>query len=299
MNEARITGVRSVTLGVADLPACASFYENVWGLEPVLAAEDAVYLRTSGVTHPVLVLKRHASSALLDLNLETVDRKAVDALYARLRKSPSPPTHAPLEFSAAGRAEYGFSFTGLGLPPITIVAAAQAGGAGAQPVADAASRISHVVINTPNRVDAAKFCQDFLGFALSDYTNSMHFLRCNSDHHSLALADGAQIALNHIAYEVPSLDAMMRCVARVQNAGFPIEWGVGRHGPGNNIFAYFMDPAGFVPEFTTEMEQVSDDNRPTGTPAQWNEFWKKMGVARDRWGMATKPSARVQKAMDG
>ena len=37
-----------------------------------------------------------------------------------------------------------------------------------------------------------------------------------------------------------------------------IEWGVGRHGPGNNVFAYFIGPVGIVVEYTAEVLQVDD-----------------------------------------
>ena len=42
------------------------------------------------------------------------------------------------------------------------------------------------------------------------------------------------------------------------DAGFPIAWGVGRHGPGDNVFAYFIDPVGIVIEYTAEVLQVDD-----------------------------------------
>ena len=33
-------------------------------------------------------------------------------------------------------------------------------------------------------------------------------------------------------------------------------WGVGRHGPGNNVFTDSVEPNGFVTEYTTEVDQV-------------------------------------------
>ena len=44
-------------------------------------------------------------------------------------------------------------------------------------------------------------------------------------------------------------------------------WGVGRHGPGNNVFSYFVEPNGFVTEYTTEVEQVDDTY--VAHDAQW------------------------------
>ena len=50
--------------------------------------------------------------------------------------------------------------------------------------------------------------------------------------------------LNHVAFLMPDLEAVMRGSGRMIDAGFPIAWGVGRHGPGDNVFAYFIDPVG-------------------------------------------------------
>jgi catechol 2,3-dioxygenase len=60
-----------------------------------------------------------------------------------------------------------------------------------------------------------------------------------------------------------------------------VGWGVGRHGPGNNVFAYFVDPAGFVIEYTAEVLQV-DDNYVAGSPQDW--VWPP--GRSDHWGIA-------------
>ncbi len=50
----------------------------------------------------------------------------------------------------------------------------------------------------------------------------------------------------------------MRGAGRLKTNGFNIEWGVGRHGPGDNVFTYFVEPNGFVVEYTTEVEQIDE-----------------------------------------
>jgi hypothetical protein len=54
---------------------------------------------------------------------------------------------------------------------------------------DAPSRITHVVFNSADVAVAQRFFEEALGFRLSDRTKIMAFMRCNSDHHSIALAD--------------------------------------------------------------------------------------------------------------
>ena len=99
---------------------------------------------------------------------------------------------------------------------------------------------------------------DVLGFKLSDSTHMMEFLRCSADHHSVAIFRNNGPSLNHVAYELPNMDGLMRGAGRVKQSGFDIEWGVGRHGPGSNVFSYFIEPNGFVAEYTTELDQLDD-----------------------------------------
>ena len=121
-------------------------------------------------------------------------------------------------------------------------------------------KITHVVLNTPRQEDAAAFWVKALGFEVSD-RSLLTFIRCNADHHSLAFHPGESATLHHIAFEMDGIDSVMRGAGRMRDAGHPIEWGPGRHGPGNNVFAYFVGPDDFVIEYTAEIEQVDDGHR--------------------------------------
>ncbi len=72
---------------------------------------------------------------------------------------------------------------------------------------------------------------------------------------------------------------------------FLIGWGVGRHGPGDNVFAYFVDPFGFVIEYTAEVLQVNDDYRPHGP-----DYWVWPAGRTDHWGIAPPKPGYVKDA---
>ena len=86
----------------------------------------------------------------------------------------------------------------------------------------------------------------------------------------------------------------MRGAGRVRGSGYEIMWGVGRHGPGNNVFSYFVEPNGFVTEYTTEVDQVDDSY--VAHDAQW---WLETKLFPCRWKMAGAPSELARKAMSG
>jgi catechol 2,3-dioxygenase len=77
----------------------------------------------------------------------------------------------------------------------------------------------------------------------------------------------------------------------MRDHGYPVEWGPGRHGPGNNVFAYFCGPEELPLEYTAEMQQVTADHRPKPREA-WG--WPQGRV--DHWGVTPGPTARVKRA---
>jgi catechol 2,3-dioxygenase len=158
-------------------------------------------------------------------------------------------------------------------------------------VRDRPVRLAHVVLNSHDVAATQRFFEQALDFALSDRTRIMAFLNCGIDHHSIALGDADNDALNHIAFLMPDLDSVMRGGGRMKDAGFPIEWGPGRHGPGDNAFNYFVGPFGEVIEYTAEVQQIDATHR-AGGPADWT--WPPGRV--DQWGISAAPSARLKQA---
>src|ERR1700736_6086889 len=77
-------------------------------------------------------------------------------------------------------------------------------------------KLGHIVLNVRDVERSARFYTEMLGFQISDaypeemVPGGMVFLRCNPDHHGIALvgsmpAEAANVELNHIAFEVATL----------------------------------------------------------------------------------------------
>ena len=146
------------------------------------------------------------------------------------------------------------------------------------------------VLNTPRQEAAAAFWVKALGFDVSD-RSLLTFIRCNDDHHNVAFHPGESSTLHHIAFEMDGIDSVMRGAGRMRDAGHPIEWGLGRHGPGNNVFAYFVGPDDFVIEYTAEIEKV-DENYRVREPKEWAY----PPGHSDLWGATLPPSERMKAA---
>lgn len=293
MSDPKISGMRSIELAVHDLKKSAEFYRKVWALEDVAGEGDTLHLRGTGRDHHVLTLRERPRAALLGIHFAAPDRATVDALHAKAKAFGAKVDGAPklLEGSAGGG--YGFRVSSPEGHPVAI-SADVADHAEAIDDRSRPTKLTHVVINSAEVEKQTKFFLDVLGFKFSDSTFMMDFVRCCTDHHSVAIARGNGPCLNHMAYEMPNIDGLMRGAGRVRNSGYDIMWGVGRHGPGNNVFSYFVEPNGFVTEYTTEVDQVDDSY--VSHDAKW---WQEQKLFPDRWNMAGAPSELARKAMGG
>jgi len=280
--------LRSIAIGVTDLDAAERFYTGTWHLETVARSADAVYLRGAGSFHHILALHRSDQPDVRNVTFSVAEAADLDAIAARVPGASGRVLSGPQPVTEPG----GGNAVVIADPQGRILRFVHGDERlGENAHRDAPSRITHVVFNSADVALAQRFYEEALGFRLSDRTRVMAFMRCNSDHHSIALADSDSNTLNHIAFVMPDLDAVMRGAGRMTDAGWPIEWGVGRHGPGNNVFSYFIGPDNFVIEYTADVQQV-DDSYQAGGPSDWT--WP--AGRFDQWGVSKPPSDRIKQA---
>jgi catechol 2,3-dioxygenase len=294
MAEQRVNAVRSYEIGVTDLARSIAFYRDVWALGVVHQDANSCYLRTTGAEHHQVVLRQHAKAELIRVNLGAPDRATVDALQAQVKAAGGTILGAPASVGGPGGG-YGFALRDLDGREFTITSDVARHDDAAK-TKDQAFKLSHVVLNTENIARSTEFARAAFGFRLSDSTNHMNFLRCTTDHHSLAYASEGTVTLNHTAWEMPSFDALMYGAGRLKENKVALEWGIGRHGPGANIFTYFVEPNGFAIEYTAEVEQIDEASHKAGTAEEWAATKIKRP---DRWGFAPPPTDLLRQAMHG
>lgn len=282
---ARVRGIRSVAVDVCALDAAAAFYSSVWNLDVVEASADARYFRGTGPHHHILTLHAASRPAIRRILFDAADRDAVNALHAQV-KAQGAQAEAPRVWTTPGGG-YGFGFR----DPEGRNLAVACGGTmhRAKAVADRPHKIAHINLNAGDYDATTRFMTEALGFRLADESARARFLHADcADHFSLAIVKAANATLNHIAFEMIDLDSVMRGAGRMRDAGYPIEWGVGRHGPGNNVFAYFAGPEEIPLEYTSEVLQIDDSYAPRGP-----DFWKFPPGRTDQWGVTDPPTARL------
>lgn len=274
-----ITAIVSVDIMSPDPDGHAAFYRDVWGLEPVDHAGDTRFFAGTGADPYMLALLPGDKLGLAAVTFRCASEAAMDQVVAQAETAGCTRIDGPAPETRPG----GGKMVDLREPNGSVIRLIHGDHLcdPKPPRIDRAERLSHVNINTRDVDGLAKFYEDVLGFALTDRSKIMAFLRCNADHHAVVLAEAPVEGLNHIAFMLPELEGVMLASGRMRDHGYEFGWGVGRHGPGNNIFAYFVDPHGYVVEHTAEVLQV-DDNYKVGSPADWK--WPP--GRSDQWGIA-------------
>jgi catechol 2,3-dioxygenase len=140
------------------------------------------------------------------------------------------------------------------------------------------NKIGHVVLNVSDLARSVRFYTEVLGFDVSDVypeammPGGMVFMRCNADHHGVALVGSLAGAshsteLNHMAFEVSSLDEVLRARDHLRRHGVAIDF-EGRRRAGCQIAVEFRDPDGHRLEIYWGLDQIGSDGivRPS---AEW------------------------------
>ncbi|MFI7484103.1 VOC family protein [Kocuria sp. M1R5S2] len=289
----RLRGLRSVTLGTPDPSISKDFYTEVWGLSAVDEDTDRFWLRGTGEEHHILKLESAPRNAMggvtfaVDTPRDVDDAaRSLEALGIPLLREPGVHDEASGGYSLAlvdpeGRAvELSAN--------VHAVVNHEPAGRRALP-----RKLAHVVLNTVDIDRATDFYTQVLGMRVSDWSeHQMAFLRCNSEHHVIAFNQAPWTSINHVAYEMPSIDHFMRGIGNLKVHGIEPQWGPGRHGPGDNTFSYFTDPGQLVCEYTSEVIQVDED-------AWMCRTWKRTPELSDQWRTAGPPTTTVRSAMAG
>src|SRR5712675_106363 len=107
-------------------------------------------------------------------------------------------------------------------------------------------KLGHIVLNVRDVERSARFYTEMLGFQISDVypeemvPGGMVFLRCNPDHHGIALVGSLKepagnADLNHIAFEVATLDEVVRAHDHLRRHGLEIYWGIDQIGSDGHV----------------------------------------------------------------
>ena len=168
-----------------------------------------------------------------------------DGNLVNVREEPGPdnPADLPLQLNGPGytprQGQRGYPERGVGAAP---------------------RRLGHVLLFTPDVDRQIDFYTRALGLKLSDRSGTIiAFLRCNTDHHTLALLTSPRPGFHHASFQVGSVDEIAMGAVRMADRGWQPGWGLGRHVIGSNFFYYIRDPWGGFAEYYFDLDCIPED----------------------------------------
>ena len=261
-----IAEIGTISIRTSNLDDAIHNAVNMLGLTLTGEGKSSAYLAAEQGRHHELVYTSDKTDSLDHIGLVARDAEAMRTIHSRV-------STLGLEIvstnSLADGVEEAFSFVGPGGFTFEIYRGMTGGGVIQHSGGFGPDRYGHINIHPQDVVGMKDFLVDVLGFYVSDVIGKdfAYFLRCNAEHHGIALIKG-QGTIHHHAWQTQSLADLGRLADRLDASGRHLIWGPVRHGAGHNMAAYFEDTSGMVIELYCDMEHIYDELR---DPVYWND----------------------------
>lgn len=250
----RITGLRYARLATQDLDAAASFATRVTGLQEVgrighAAGTRAVYLKSDQRHHSLVYFEGDAAAQCL--GFEVADGAAQLKAAAGELTARGVATHLGSRDECALRNVGALAWF---LDPsgnrIELVVPARDTDAAFAPTRLAGiTGLGHAGLRSTDPARDEAFWTQLLGAAVSDRIGTAPMLRFNEHHHQIALLPARHAGIQHLAFQVGSIDDVMRSWYFLKDQGVRIPFGPGREPTSSAVFVYFEGPEGMVFEY--------------------------------------------------
>jgi catechol 2,3-dioxygenase-like lactoylglutathione lyase family enzyme len=258
-----------VSIRTSDIERSVSDATQILGLRETLRSRGVSYLAAADVHHELTYVESDVDG-LESLGLIAPHGDALRKIRGRVEDEglsivSEKPTGDGVEDGFTFIGPEGFAFeisTGLGRE--------RSASRGFGP-----DRYGHFNFHPQDHHGMVDFLTKVLDFRVSDVIgtggSAGYFLRCNTEHHGIAVLKGRG-TFHHHAWQVQSVTDLTRLADRLKAFGRELLWGPVRHGAGRNIACYYLEHSGNVVELYTDIEQIYNDDR---EPVVWEdgEVW--------------------------
>ena len=245
-----------VGITVPDIDATVDFYERIFGMQVSERMAEAVYLRCNA-EHHCLALFPGPERRLHHLGLELAGPDPLDEAAATLRAR-----GVEIAESLPSSPGYG-DFLRIRDPEgnaIHLYHGMERKSDRLSPREIRVEKFGHITYLVTDFQRFMDFYLNNLGFRLSDRIgNDVAWIRCDKDHHGVAFLASDMAGVHHYAFELSDWNAMKRFCDNMWHNDHVVSWGLGRHGPGHNLFFYIGDNSGNVVELFAELDQIWDE----------------------------------------
>lgn len=247
-----------VRAGCADLEQMVDFGTRVLGLELRAREDNRAYLRASSAACNLCYIAGDPSYEAVAFAVR--DEAALEAALGELTDAGCQARRGSDEECAERRVNAFVEFQDPNGNTIELVVNAHTTGVRYFPSRDAGiTEFGHVGLHARDVEASARFWTTVLNARPSDWIGKAPLLRIDEVHHKIALFPSRSVGVQHINYQVASVDDIMRSWYFLQGEGIPIVFGPGRHPTSTAIFLYFEGPDGRTYEYSHGVKRITDE----------------------------------------
>lgn len=266
-----IVDIRYCRLGTADLESTVAFARDFIGLEEVDRNDGQVYLRGDHRDHNICYFEGDPDDHTFGLELGSFEE--LDAAANALQAAGMAVRHGS-EAEAAARRVMGFiNFRDPTGNAVDLVVRPFHSGRRYFPSRDAGiTDFSHIGLKTTDPERDENFWSGLFNIQANDRIGAAALMSFDEVHHRIALFPTDHAGIQHINFQVETIDDIMRSNYFLTEHQVPIRFGPGRHPTSGAMFLYYEGPDGLTYEYSSGVRNVDADWRPRQLPFKNESF---------------------------
>lgn len=266
-----IVDIRYCRLGTADLKSAVDFATSMIGLEEVARADGQVYLRGDDRDHNICYFAGDPADHTFGLEVETFE--TLDAAATTLEAAGVAVRRGSDDEAAARRVMGFINFRDPTGNSVDLVVRPHHSGRRYFPSRDAGiTEFSHIGIKTDNPARDEKFWSGLFNIRANDRIGDAALMSFDEVHHRIALFPTDHAGIQHINFQVESIDDIMRSHYFLTERQVQIRFGPGRHPTSGAMFLYYEGPDGMTYEYSSGVRNVDESWRPRQLPFKDESF---------------------------
>ena len=267
-----IVDIRYVRLGTADLAGAVRFATETVGLELGEHDDNHAYLRGDQRDHNIYYFRGDPNDHVL--GFELAGRRELEAAAEELQANGVAVHHGTDDECADRRVMSFVNFEDPTGNRFDLVVRPFDQGRRYFPSRDAGiTEFSHVGLRTTDPIRDEEFWTSLFNIRTNDWIGTAALLSFDAVHHRIALFPADRPGVQHINFQVASIDDVMRSNYFLTSNQVRIVFGPGRHATSGAIFLYFEGPDGMIFEYSHGVKMIDDSNhRPRQFPFTTESF---------------------------
>lgn len=248
-----------VRLGCPNLEEMVEFSTKVLGLELYDRGDDWAFLRADDKTHNICYHEGELSEEVV--GFEVASASVLDEFGLKLKHAGVMISEGSDKECKKRKVDRFIAFKDPCGTCVELCVGPQHTGTRYFPARDAGiTEFGHLGIHASNHEASLAFWTQLMGARVSDSIGAASLLRIDSVHHKIALFPSKQVGIQHINFQVTSIDDIMRSWYHFQEISVPIVFGPGRHPTSTAKFLYFRGPDQRVYEYSSGVKIIQDED---------------------------------------